>query len=246
MAEKEWLEGTDPSALLGVLKGRASVRKCQLYLCGGCRHIAHLFFRRGSLTAVEVAERFADGEASIEELERAEWAAELAILGFELENTHLPDTDPWRMDVVPRLVELGAVPEAVLSRGEWQVDERIRLRLGAAAELAMYCALWSLTRSESEWQARLSRRVDWPGRWLSDCVFGNPFRPVQLNPSWLTPAVCSLSRTIYDERRFEDLPILADALEEAGCLHSDILNHCRGPRLHVRGCWAVDLVLGKD
>ena len=55
-----------------------------------------------------------------------------------------------------------------------------------------------------------------------------------------------LARTIYDDRRFDLLPILADALEEAGCGDAEILAHCRGPGPHVRGCWAVDLVLGKE
>jgi hypothetical protein len=55
-----------------------------------------------------------------------------------------------------------------------------------------------------------------------------------------------MAQVIYDERKFEDLPFLADALEEAGCDNADILNHCRGPGPHVRGCWVVDLLLGKE
>jgi hypothetical protein len=77
-------------------------------------------------------------------------------------------------------------------------------------------------------------------------IFGNPFRPVALDPAWLTANVTGLARGIYDDRRFEDMAILADALEDAGCTNRDILNHCRESGPHVRGCWAVDLVLGKD
>jgi hypothetical protein len=58
--------------------------------------------------------------------------------------------------------------------------------------------------------------------------------------------VVKLAQVIYDERRFTDLPILADALEEAGCTNSDVLDHCRGPGPHVRGCWVVDLLLDKS
>jgi hypothetical protein len=81
---------------------------------------------------------------------------------------------------------------------------------------------------------------------LLRCVFGNPFRPVALNPSWLTSTVLTLAVGIYAERAFDRLPILADALQDAGCDRADVLDHCRGPGPHVRGCWVVDLVFGKS
>jgi hypothetical protein len=71
------------------------------------------------------------------------------------------------------------------------------------------------------------------------CVTGNPFRPVQVNPRWLTAAVASLARTIYEERSHACLPILADALEEAGCDNKDMLTHLRSDGPHCRGCWPV-------
>jgi hypothetical protein len=77
-------------------------------------------------------------------------------------------------------------------------------------------------------------------------IFGNPFRPVTLDLRWLTAPVIHLSRAIYEERAFDRMPILADALMDAGCDDDDILNHCRGDGPHVRGCWVVDLILGKD
>jgi hypothetical protein len=77
------------------------------------------------------------------------------------------------------------------------------------------------------------------------CIFGNPFRPAALEPSCRTALIEQMARGIYDDRRFEDLPILADALEEAGCTSRDVLDHCRSPGPHVRGCWAVDLILNK-
>lgn len=80
-------------------------------------------------------------------------------------------------------------------------------------------------------------------------IFGNPFRPVTFAPAWLTwhgGLVVSMAQRMYDSRDFSDLPILADALEEAGCSDPDILGHCRQPGEHVRGCWVVDLVLGKS
>ena len=77
-------------------------------------------------------------------------------------------------------------------------------------------------------------------------IFGNPFRPVTVDPRWQTETVVALATGIYAERAFDRMPILADALEDAGCDHADILTHCRGDGPHVRGCWVVDLVLGKE
>jgi hypothetical protein len=76
-------------------------------------------------------------------------------------------------------------------------------------------------------------------------VFGNPFRPVRLEPAWRTPDVHQLARGIYEEA-FERLPILADALEEAGCDNEAILDHCRGRGHHLRGCWLVDLLTRRE
>jgi hypothetical protein len=77
-------------------------------------------------------------------------------------------------------------------------------------------------------------------------IFGNPFRPPTFDPSWRTSTAVGLARSIYAARAFDRLPILADALEEAGCDNPDVLSHCRGDGPHVRGCWVVDLVLGKS
>jgi hypothetical protein len=77
-------------------------------------------------------------------------------------------------------------------------------------------------------------------------IFGNPFRPVVFSAAWRTDTALSLARQMYDSRDFSAMPILADALQDAGCDSDDVLNHCRQPGEHVRGCWVVDLVLGKE
>jgi hypothetical protein len=88
---------------------------------------------------------------------------------------------------------------------------------------------------------------------LLRCVFGNPyrglnvgFRPVKLDPRWLTSTVAQLATGVYADRAFDRLPILADALQDAGCDDDHVLTHLRGPGPHARGCWVVDLVLGKS
>ena len=76
-------------------------------------------------------------------------------------------------------------------------------------------------------------------------ILGNPFRPVRIDRSSLPEEVILLGRTIYIEQLFNRLPQLAEALEQAGYTNKEVLGHCRGPGPHVRGCWVVDLLLGK-
>jgi hypothetical protein len=81
---------------------------------------------------------------------------------------------------------------------------------------------------------------------LLRCIFGNPFRPITINQTWLSSTVQNLADSIYTDRAFDRMLILGDALEDAGCTSQEILDHCRSGGEHVRGCWALDLVLGKD
>ncbi len=77
-------------------------------------------------------------------------------------------------------------------------------------------------------------------------IVGNPFRPVAFAPAWRTSDVVALVRGIYDDRAFDRMPILADALQDAGCDNDDVLTHCRADAVHARGCWVVDCILGKS
>lgn len=80
---------------------------------------------------------------------------------------------------------------------------------------------------------------------LMRCIFGNSFRPMRVESRWATPAVVSLARAIHEGRAFGRLPDLAEALEAAECGDMRLLAHCRGEGPHARGCWAIDLVLGR-
>lgn len=84
-------------------------------------------------------------------------------------------------------------------------------------------------------------------------IFHNPFakEPIELDPNWRTSTVVELANTIYHEKAFDRMPVLADALEDAGCTNQEVLDHCRKDQgadqcSHVRGCWVVDLILGKE
>ena len=89
--------------------------------------------------------------------------------------------------------------------------------------------------AERQYQAALLR-----------CILGNPLHRVDLDAAWRTPNVVVIGQTIYDERAFDHLPVLADALQDAGCTSADFIDHCRGPGPHVRGCHVVDALLGKS
>ena len=121
-------------------------------------------------------------------------------------------------------------------------------RLSEVRECANCCA-WSSTRMHNEhFGVHMTVPVEeWTGQaFLLRDIFGNPFRPITLDPRWLTSTVVDLAQAIYNERAFDRMPILSDALMDAGCDSEDIILHCRGDGPHVRGCWVVDLLLGKE
>ena len=103
---------------------------------------------------------------------------------------------------------------------------------------------WSPARTAA-WEAAAKAERVAQAALLHDLI-GNPFHSLTPDPAWLNSTVVSLAQVIYDGRRFESLPELARALEEAGCTAVDFLEHCRQPGGHARGCWVVDLLLGKD
>jgi hypothetical protein len=231
-AEADWLACEDTPALLRYFRGRAGDRKFRLYAVACCRRVRRLFGRRGPCWGwVELAERFADGKAS--EAERA--AAEEAAADHVHRFTYDPDAQ-WPRPEDPQC----SCAEAYAARDLLQPD---------AFAAALRCR--GIAGSREAWgnvPRRLVAEEEAAERALVHDVFGNPFRPAALDPAWLAGAGGSarpIAQVIYDRRRFEDLPVLADALEEAGCANADILHHCRAPGAHARGCWVLDLVLGR-
>jgi hypothetical protein len=220
MNETEWLTTTNLGALQDWcrqrLRGRR--RKFRLFGCACCRRLWHLLPDPRSRAAVEAAERYADGlidKQALPQVRRAAMAATRAA-------PRQPDP--------PRLAWTAESAAQIL------INQPTDDFFIAAAIRAAYAAdgagLRPYLQEEAE-QARLLRDL-----------FGNPFRPVAFDPVWRTGTVVSLGRRLYDTGDFAGMPILADALQDAGCENADLLGHCRGPGPHVRGCWAVDLVLG--
>jgi hypothetical protein len=118
--------------------------------------------------------------------------------------------------------------------------------IAVAARAFSILRVWSALEEFSNSQGCYGNELHGKGCEFLRCIFGNPFRPVAVEPSWLPSTVVALATGIYEDRGFDRMPILADALQDAGCDSDDILNHCRRQGEHVRGCWALDLVLGKE
>jgi hypothetical protein len=242
MTEAEWLACRDPRALLAHLEGKASARKLRLFAAACCRRIWRLLTDPRSRDAVEVSERYADGLATKAELAGAVTAAEGTRRRSHGSFGVLPLDVPVRAAQAAYIAAQGSAADAVAA---------VQFALaGAAGAMAWRSAAPGfagpgLVRSspvavdiaEREAQCRLAREF-----------WGNPFRTVEFEPAWRTAnesAVSRLARALYDERDFDQLPVLADALEEAGCSSRDLLDHLRGPGPHVRGCWALDLALDR-
>ncbi len=249
MTEQEWLECFDSEQMLESLSGD---RKLRLFAVGYCRLTWEMLIHKCSQEAVEVAERFADNLATEQELSLAydtvknmtwnpqnprrfdqddggtagDWA------GSAAGDTANP-TAWWAAFGVARFsswataltgVTTGLLPAAAKRAAEAAAE---RACWSSATALALYSA--------KERQCGLLREI-----------FGNPFRPVTIDPRWLTSTVVDSATAIYQERAFERMPILADALTDAGCNNEEIIAHCRSEAVHVRGCWVVDLLLGKE
>ncbi len=136
--------------------------------------------------------------------------------------------------------------DAYVAQGKFRRNDKIK------AALAASYAAWSWGESPIQIAARgVLRSLESFGdeivhAYLLRDIFGNPFHTITLDPRWQTSTVVDLAQAIYDEKVFDRMPILADALTDAGCHNEEIIAHCRSEGPHVRGCWVVDLLLGKE
>ncbi len=257
MTEAEWLTCDDPATLLEFLHGKTSERKLRLFACGCCRRLWHLLVDGRSRKGVEVAEQYADGVVTDNDRATAYAAAHAAY------RTIHPTQDPysWSQDGVAAFVAAAAAApaDAFAHLAETLTSAGPRyssVHVVSAAENAACCIASSKVGStvHAAYCLSFDTECNEQCRMLRD-IMPNPLLLVNLHPSWLmhVPSLLSwnngtipmLAQSIYDDRAFDRLPILADALEEAGCTETDIIQHCRHQGEHVRGCWLVDLLLGK-
>jgi hypothetical protein len=237
MTEQEWLAGANVTAMKRYIVGKISERKRRLFGCACCRRIWHLLPDERSQRAVEVSERFADGPARHAELKAARQAA-LAVAEVGVRQ--------FRQMSVRRAAQAAArsAQRNAIEAGWGASDEAAR----AAADFAYFGLPHGPGGGHvGDWHAAFAAEQAEQAALLRDLV-GNPFRQVVPEPAWLLwgdGTAVKIAQSIYEGRRFQDLPVLADALEEAGCAEAELLAHCRGCGEHARGCWAVDLVLGR-
>jgi hypothetical protein len=237
MTEAEWIDCADPPAMFDLLGKKARDRKQRLLCVACCRRIWHLLESETLKGAVGVLERSAEQATEGEPLRPAaadahpcrSYPAEylsrnsraellLPAYGIHYVLCYCPNIYGVR-----RALEFFAIAVRAAHGGPSPIDNR-------------------LTPSDAEYAAQADLLRD---------IFGPlAFRPPpRLNPAWLAwegGTVPKLAAFIYEEQAFDRLPILADALEEAGCDVAELLAHLRGPGPHVRGCWALDLLLGKS
>ena len=214
MTDREWLECADPERMLEFLRGEVSARKLRLFAVACCRRIWAQLPQDRDRSAVETAERHADGLATVDDVRDCRISFSSISSWTAFQNAGQAAEDASR----------GAIRTVRMAAWSPVLDEEPQ-DFEKAAKLA-----FAAEKLERAAQATFLRDI-----------FGNLFYPIAFDQAWLTSTVVALAQSIYDEKAFDHLPILADALEDAGCISVDILNHCRQPGEHVRGCWAVDL-----
>jgi hypothetical protein len=205
--------------MLEFVRTTAGARKLRLFACACCRRVGDLLACESSRQAVAAAELFADGNLRPIDLEVAHAAARWDAAGAGLAADYA-------------IVDTAAFDAAA-----------------AAARAAADTAAFELDAAAVARQAVQAGGVAAEQADLLRDLLGNPFRQAPADPAWLAwreGTIACLAQAIYDSQTCARLPVLADALEEAGCTDVDVLGHCRVPGPHARGCWVVDLLLGKS
>ena len=247
MTEAEWLACTDPQPMLEFLRRKASDRKVRLFAVACCRRVWSSLEHEEFRDAVRKAELFADGLVDRAEIVQAHVKARpifrildgthngpgaaLTASGFPGPPKSLMQRiadaldDPWWEDEFDKGDRLAPA----------LVTARHAARAAADLQGERHVSDAPATRAEQREQAALVR-----------CLFANPFRPRPMPAAWLTRDVKALADGIYAERAFDRMPLLADTLTAAGCTSAEVIEHGRSDREHARGCWVLDLLLGKD
>ncbi|HET6574996.1 MAG TPA: hypothetical protein VFG68_15425 [Fimbriiglobus sp.] len=272
LSEKEWLAADRWQDLLIALfpnhryaKAAGAQRKLRLLLCAAVRLGWDVMPDDRCRRAVEVAERFANGQATVKQLAAARAVAKEACNAAIGERNRQERLSHKEFD--QRLRAAGGAEEW---SNRWPSDLAVpyaeQLRAEFAARIVVCAAAESISVAVVESglmfvpdvvisvEELAARMPEWHEVGTSDPpdprpdlvrdVFGYPFAPVKFVVSWRTDTVTALAEAIVGDGAFDRLPILADALEEAGCDNQRLLDHCRAAGPHVRGCWAVDVVRG--
>lgn len=230
LTEAEWLTCEHAHPLLEFLRGKASNRKVTLFAVACYRRMWGLAHER-CRGVVEAIEQFVDGHASEEQVGEA-YAAWIS-----LNDAHLGQFDDGAggctMAAIPNIVRGG------INFAEAVMDTAISAAGFLGAKSMPVTEPYDFDKAAMD--AECMVQAD-----LARDIFGNPLCPAKVDRLWQTPPVLDLAGAIYEDRRFDRLAQLAQALADAGCNEDSILSHCQQPGEHVRGCWVLDLVLGKE
>jgi hypothetical protein len=216
--------------MLEFLRHRISIRKGIYFQIALCRRVSYLLADEETRRALEWMEDSADRQFT-----QLDTPYRPVIDTNAIQPTDLPAETyclPRRRDPL-----IGAL-QFVSSTAEIQSEHLPQMGFASPSNLAM--TAFQAVALEFDREENMARAA-----LLRDIVH-NPFRPLPGNPAWNTRSVMALAQAIYTDRAFDRLPILADALEDAGCSDADILARCRGGGEHVRGCWVVDLLTGRE
>jgi hypothetical protein len=255
MTEGEWQTCTEPRTMIGVwtpmTRRNLTDRKLTLFACACCVRIRSLFPDESCREAVELAERYVDGAADGEKVQ-----AIREQIGAEWFDPNYNAVDAEASNIAAEAAYFCTF-DAEAARDfrrahDWQYFDNFNNYLACVADLAAESAALAAARKRAKVQKTRQRICDMEranqAELLRDLFGPLPFRSMSVPVSvlrWNVRIIPKLAQTIYDERAFERLPILADALEDAGFDNAEILAHCRSDSKHVRGCWVLDLILGK-
>lgn len=251
MTEAEWLACNDPGPMLKWLvdNGSVSQRKLRLLVCACGRRVEHLMDDE-SFKVVQEAENIDDSQSNSRSQETAHGVFFLFDYGPQLlraVRARSQDVstgyDFWNVN--------GSLGSALYLAANYVAENDGEFLQAAAKALVTapnHNPRWAIGIARTRYeeithQAILSERAAQAE--TLRCIFGNPFRSSAFDPSCLTAKAVRLAQTIDQERAFDSLSILADLLDDAGYTNQEILSHCRQEGEHVRGCWVVDLILGK-
>jgi hypothetical protein len=242
-----WAGCTNPAEMLGVVGDRLGERELRLWACGMARSNAAVFApppgaevppaARASRQAVEVVERLLEGGTG------PSWAALAQTLrDFD------PDPLPGNPHCHPDIGWGYSWAAAAAAEPDHLVRFLSRL-VESVAVAAMHTpeVIAGLPPPLQSAMRQYSERSAATGASAADllrCIAGDPFRPAAFDARWRTPDAVALARAAHDGRAFDGMPVLADALMDAGCTDERVLAHLRDPGPHARGCWVLDAVLG--
>jgi hypothetical protein len=272
MTESEWLACCEPSLMLRFIGNTAHERQLRLFACACCRRIWHQVPPGDSRQGIEALERFQEDQISKEEFTAAanacwdavpdvpsvplaehtigEWQAGWA--ASDACTSHASKTWEWVDRAAWRAAAAAATDGLTWADPAWESQLRSAMPPHGPStrppSLNSEIAQWTALELN---QADFSRFSGWAQERAAQAallrdILGNPFRPVKPASDWLkwnNGTIPALVRSIYEARAFDQLPLLADALEDAGCTNPVILDHCREPAEHAPGCWLLDALL---